>query len=41
VEQLRGTLSKGSLEEVFQQLVSEIDPAATARDLVNSMRLGA
>jgi ABC-2 type transport system ATP-binding protein len=41
VEQLRGTLSKGSLEEVFQQLVSEIDPAGTARDLVNSMRLGA
>ena len=41
VEQLRGTLSKGSLEEVFQQLVSEIDPAGTARDLVDSMRLGA
>jgi ABC-2 type transport system ATP-binding protein len=41
VERLRGTLSKGSLEEVFQQLVSEIDPAGTARDLVNSMRLGA
>ncbi len=41
VEQLRGTLSKGSLEEVFQQLVSEIDPAQTARDLVTSMRLGA
>jgi ABC-2 type transport system ATP-binding protein len=41
VEQLRGTLSKGSLEEVFQQLVSEIDPAGTARDLVTSMRLGA
>ena len=41
VEQLRGTLSKGSLEEVFQQLVSEIDPAGTARDLVSSMRLGA
>jgi ABC-2 type transport system ATP-binding protein len=41
VEQLRGTLSKGSLEEVFQQLVSEIDPARTARDLVASMRLGA
>ena len=31
VEQLRGTLSKGSLEEVFQQLVSEIDPADGAR----------
>ena len=41
VEQLRGTLSKGSLEEVFQQLVSEIDPAETARDLVTSMSLGA
>jgi len=41
VERLRGTLSKGSLEEVFQQLVSEIDPAGTARDLVTSMRLGA
>jgi len=40
-QQLRGTLSKGSLEEVFQQLVSEIDPVGTARDLVNSMRLGA
>jgi ABC-2 type transport system ATP-binding protein len=41
VEQLRGTLSKGSLEEVFQQLVSEIDPARTARDLVASMGLRA
>ncbi len=41
VERLRGTLSKGSLEEVFQQLVSEIDPARTARDLVASMSLRA
>jgi ABC-2 type transport system ATP-binding protein len=41
VERLRGTLSKGSLEEVFQQLVSEIDPARTARDLVASMGLRA
>jgi ABC-2 type transport system ATP-binding protein len=41
VERLRGTLSKGSLEEVFQQLVSEIDPARTARDLVTSMGLRA
>ena len=41
VERLRGTLSKGSLEEVFQQLVSEIDPARTARNLVESMSLGA
>jgi ABC-2 type transport system ATP-binding protein len=41
VERLRDTLSKGSLEAVFQQLVCEIDPARTARDLVNSMSLGA
>ncbi len=41
VERLRDSLSKGSLEAVFQQLVSEIDPARTARDLVSSMRLGA
>jgi hypothetical protein len=41
VKRLRGTLSKGSLEEVFQQLVSEIDPSRTARDLVTSMSLGA
>ena len=41
VERLRGTLSKGSLEAVFQELVCEIDPARTARDLVESMSLGA
>ncbi len=41
VERLRGTLSKGSLEAVFQQLVCEIDPARTARDLVDCMSLGA
>jgi ABC-2 type transport system ATP-binding protein len=41
VERLRGALSGGSLEAVFQQLVCEIDPARTARDLVEAMRLGA
>lgn len=41
VESLRGTLSKGSLEAIFQELVCEIDPARTARDLVSSMGLGA
>lgn len=41
VERLRETLSKGSLEAVFQQLVCEIDPARTARDLVDAMTLGA
>jgi len=41
VERLRDTLSGGSLEAVFQQLVCEIDPARTARDLVDAMRLGA
>ena len=41
VERLRDTLSEGSLEAVFQQLVCEIDPARTARDLVDAMRLGA
>jgi ABC-2 type transport system ATP-binding protein len=39
VEGLRDALSQGSLEAVFQQLVCEIDPARTARDLVDSMRL--
>lgn len=39
VERLRGALSQGSLEAVFQQLVCEIDPARTARDLVHSMSL--
>jgi len=41
VERLRDALSEGSLEAVFQQLVCEIDPARTARDLVASMALGA
>jgi ABC-2 type transport system ATP-binding protein len=41
VERLREALSERSLEAVFQQLVCEIDPARTARDLVSSMRLGA
>ena len=41
VERLRDTLSEGSLEAVFQQLVCEIDPSRTARDLVGAMRLGA
>ena len=40
VERLRDTLAGGSLEAVFQQLVCEIDPARTARDLVDAMRLG-
>jgi ABC-2 type transport system ATP-binding protein len=40
VERLRDRLSEGSLEAVFQQLVCEIDPARTARDLVDAMRLG-
>jgi ABC-2 type transport system ATP-binding protein len=39
VERLRGALAQGSLEAVFQQLVCEIHPARTARDLVDSMRL--
>jgi ABC-2 type transport system ATP-binding protein len=41
VERLRGALSERSHEAVFQQLVCEIDPARTARDLVSSMSLGA
>lgn len=41
VERLRDALSEGSLEAVFQQLVCEIDPARTARNLVEAMRLGA
>ena len=41
VERLRDALSERSLEAVFQQLVCEIDPARTARDLVSSMTLGA
>jgi ABC-2 type transport system ATP-binding protein len=41
VERLRDALSERSLEAVFQQLVCEIDPARTARDLVESMSLGA
>jgi ABC-2 type transport system ATP-binding protein len=41
VERLRDALSERSLEAVFQQLVCEIDPARTARDLVSSMSLGA
>jgi ABC-2 type transport system ATP-binding protein len=40
VERLREALSERSLEAVFQQLVCEINPARTARDLVASMRLG-
>jgi len=39
VEHLRDALSQGSLEAVFQQLVCEIDPARTARDLVAAMSL--
>jgi ABC-2 type transport system ATP-binding protein len=39
VAHLRGALSQASLEGVFQQLVCEIDPARTARDVVSAMRL--
>jgi ABC-2 type transport system ATP-binding protein len=41
VGRLRQALSQESLEAVFQQLVCEIDPSQTARELVSSMRLGA
>ena len=41
VDRLRLALAQESLEAVFSQLVCEIDPAQTARDLVSSMRLGA
>jgi ABC-2 type transport system ATP-binding protein len=41
VGRLRAALSSESLEDVFQQLVCEINPAETARDLVAAMRLRA
>jgi len=41
VGRLRAALSGESLEDVFQQLVCEINPAETARDLVAAMRLRA
>jgi ABC-2 type transport system ATP-binding protein len=41
VERLRQALSSESLEAVFEQLVCDSDPSSTARDLVESMRLGA
>ena len=36
---LRQTLSKGSLEAVFRDLVCEIDPGQVASDVVQAMRL--
>jgi ABC-2 type transport system ATP-binding protein len=41
VDGLRAALSQPTLEAVFQDLVSDVDPSRTARDLVSSMRLGA
>jgi ABC-2 type transport system ATP-binding protein len=41
VDCLRQSLSQPSLEAVFGQLVCEIDPTQTARELVSVMRLGA
>jgi ABC-2 type transport system ATP-binding protein len=41
VAHLREALTQPSLEGVFRELVCEIDPSQTARDLVASMRLGA
>jgi hypothetical protein len=37
VEHLRETLSRGSLEEVFAQLVFREDPEQTARDIAEVM----
>lgn len=39
VDRLRERLSQGSLEGVFQQLVCDTDPAGTARELIEAMRL--
>jgi ABC-2 type transport system ATP-binding protein len=39
VERLRERLAQPSLEGVFRQLVCEADPAGTAQQLVNAMRL--
>jgi ABC-2 type transport system ATP-binding protein len=41
VDQLRTALAQESLEAVFRELVCDVDPSQTARDLVTSMRLGA
>jgi ABC-2 type transport system ATP-binding protein len=41
VGRLRAALSGESLEDVFQQLVCEVNPTDTARDLVAAMRLRA
>jgi ABC-2 type transport system ATP-binding protein len=41
VGRLRDVLQQASLEAVFQQLVCDVDPAVTARDLVSAMTIGA
>jgi ABC-2 type transport system ATP-binding protein len=41
VDRLRAALAQESLEAVFRDLVCDVDPSQTARDLVTSMRLGA
>ena len=40
VGRLREVLQQGSLEAVFRQLVCDVDPADTARDLAAAMTLG-
>jgi ABC-2 type transport system ATP-binding protein len=40
VGRLRDVLQQGSLEAVFRQLVCDVDPADTARDLAAAMTLG-
>ena len=39
VDRLRERLAQSSLEGVFQQLVCEADPAGTAKQLIDAMRL--
>jgi ABC-2 type transport system ATP-binding protein len=41
VDRLRAALAQESLDAVFRDLVCDVDPSQTARDLVTSMRLGA
>ena len=40
-DELRQTLQQDSFEAVFTELVSDVDPSETARDLLTAMRLGA
>ena len=40
VGRLRTVLQQASLEAVFRQLVCDVDPADTARDLAEAMHLG-